>query len=135
MRTIKQTIVLPAVMLLAILGCDHRHVATSDDSEAAVTPNVTEPGTRKAWLSLRVGMTREQVLASSQLQAVVPNDQVTEEHRHNGCIIRPADADLQSDTWTIVHLEPFVAEGGHTSAELTFADGKLVRIKIVEEVH
>ena len=118
--------VVPAVLL--IVGCSHS-VATSERAQnEQPSANGMHSVSFAERKGLKLGMTREEVL--SQLKGAIPRDKVTEGQRAAGCIIRPSDSELASDTWIVTWVSHF-AVGSVDAAELHFAEGRLVRVEAV----
>ena len=123
---IRLCMAVPVVLL--IVGCSHS-VGTSETARNEQPP---EHGMHSVSFAERkgfeFGMTKEDVL--SQLRGAIPRDKVTEDQRAAGCIIRPSDGELASDTWVVTWVRHF-AVGSVDTAELHFAEGRLVRVEVV----
>ena len=114
--------------LLLTAGCS-RSVHTGETAEnehpSANGAHSVSFAERKGF---RLGMTKEEVLR--QLKGAIPRNKVTEGQRAAGCIIRPSDSELASDTWIVTWVSHF-AVGATDTARLHFAEGQLARVEVV----
>jgi hypothetical protein len=118
--------ILPILLLVA--GCS-RSVSNSEEAE------IRSPRTKEIHSvsfaeqkGLKVGMTKKDVL--SRLKDAVPRDKVDEHQRAGGCIIRPSDNELASDSWIVTWVS-HLAVGATDAAKLHFAEGQLVCVEVI----
>ncbi len=118
-------------LIVALLtGCEGGAEDRSSDVTASAreAANGETSGPTEATF-LKLGMTKQEVLAALDAQGALPADKVAKLQRvAGGCLIRPSDEALKTDPWRVDRLGPSVV-GNVTVWELYFVNGNLHHVE------